>query len=151
MSVASWCSKCFCVVLCVGFLYRPFCHGVLKLDISTLFTTFCLWTSLQFILSVKICYDKLLTGTWYNVKMRDQILYLIFGGVLFSLLVFLSSRLFQCIYLFFTFSFNCLRFPYTTCLGEGFVWNQNNKWVLYRYVVEWKYVFIKSRKHSWVS
>ena len=31
---------CFCVVLCVSFLYGPFCHGALKLDISTLFTTF---------------------------------------------------------------------------------------------------------------
>jgi len=27
-------------------LYGPFCHGALKLDISTLFTTFFLWTSL---------------------------------------------------------------------------------------------------------
>ena len=40
MSVASWCSMCFCVVLCVWVLYGPFCHGALKLDISTLFTTF---------------------------------------------------------------------------------------------------------------
>ena len=32
------------------FLYGPFCYGVLKLDISTLFTTFFIWTSLQFIL-----------------------------------------------------------------------------------------------------
>ena len=30
-------------------LYRPFCHGALKHDISTLFTTFFVWTSLQFI------------------------------------------------------------------------------------------------------
>jgi len=39
MSVASKCSTCFCVVMCL-FLYVPFCHGALKLDISTLFTTF---------------------------------------------------------------------------------------------------------------
>ena len=31
--------------------YGPFCHGALKYDISTLFTTFFVWTSLQFILS----------------------------------------------------------------------------------------------------
>ena len=30
-------------------LYGPFCHGALKHDISTLFTTFFVWTSLQFI------------------------------------------------------------------------------------------------------
>jgi len=35
------------------FLYGPFCHGTLKLDISTLFTTFFLWTCLQFIV---LCY-----------------------------------------------------------------------------------------------
>ena len=40
MSVAFWCSTCFYVVLYVGFLYRPFCHGALKLDIYTLLTTF---------------------------------------------------------------------------------------------------------------
>ena len=29
-AVASWCSTCFCVVLCVClFLYGPFCHGAL--------------------------------------------------------------------------------------------------------------------------
>ena len=32
------------------FLYRPFCHGAYKLDLSTLFTTFFLWTLLPFIL-----------------------------------------------------------------------------------------------------
>jgi len=34
MSVASWCSTCFCVVLSVFFVYGRFCHGVLKLDMS---------------------------------------------------------------------------------------------------------------------
>jgi len=38
----------FCCVPCV--LYGPFCHGAHKLDLSTLFTTFFLWTSLPFIL-----------------------------------------------------------------------------------------------------
>ena len=33
------------------FLYGPFCHGAHKLDLSTLFTTFFLWTSLPFILT----------------------------------------------------------------------------------------------------
>jgi len=35
-------------------LYVPFCHGALKLDMSILFTTFFLRTSLQFILSQKL-------------------------------------------------------------------------------------------------
>jgi len=35
------------VMFCV-FLYGPFCHGAHKLDLSTLFTTFVLWTSLPF-------------------------------------------------------------------------------------------------------
>ena len=30
-------------------MYETFCHGALKLDMSVLFTTFFLWTSLQFI------------------------------------------------------------------------------------------------------
>jgi len=38
------------VSFCVLVLYGPFCHGALKLDISTLFTTFFIWSSLQFIL-----------------------------------------------------------------------------------------------------
>ena len=44
MSVLLCCSACL-------FLYGPFCHGALKLDMSTLFTTFFLWKSLQLILS----------------------------------------------------------------------------------------------------
>ena len=44
----SWhCTPCF-VMFCV-FLYGPFCHGAHKLDLSTLFTTFFLWTSPPFI------------------------------------------------------------------------------------------------------
>ena len=38
------------------FLYVPFCHGALKFDISTLFTTFFLWTFLYIILC-----------RWYNI------------------------------------------------------------------------------------
>jgi len=49
MSVASLFTPCF-VMFCV-FLYGPFCHGAHKLDLSTLFTTFFLWTSPPFILS----------------------------------------------------------------------------------------------------
>jgi len=44
----------FYVFLCCSvcwFLYGQFCHGTLKLDISTLFTTFFFWTSLQLISS----------------------------------------------------------------------------------------------------
>jgi len=36
--------------LSINALYGPFYHGALKLEISTLFTTFFLWTSFQFIL-----------------------------------------------------------------------------------------------------
>ena len=48
ISVASLYTPCF-VKFCV-FLYGPFCHGAHKLDLSTLFTTFFLWTSLSFII-----------------------------------------------------------------------------------------------------
>jgi len=48
MSVASLFTPCF-VMFCV-FVYGPFCHGAHKLDLSTLFTTFFLWTSPPFIL-----------------------------------------------------------------------------------------------------
>jgi len=47
------CVLVLCLFLCCSmclFLYGPFWHGALKLDISTLFTKFFLWTSLQFIL-----------------------------------------------------------------------------------------------------
>ena len=47
MSVASLYTPCF-VMFCV-FLYGPFCHGAHKPDLSTLFTTFFLWTSHPFI------------------------------------------------------------------------------------------------------
>ena len=36
------------ILFCVLALYGPFCHGALKLDISTLFATFFLRTSLSF-------------------------------------------------------------------------------------------------------
>jgi len=52
VSVASLCAPCF-VVFCV-FLYGPFCHGAHKFDLSTLFTTFFLWTSLPFIFLLKM-------------------------------------------------------------------------------------------------
>jgi len=43
------CALVFYVFLCCSvcwFLYGPFCHGALKLNISTVFITFFLWTSL---------------------------------------------------------------------------------------------------------
>jgi len=49
------CAFVFYVFLCCSvcwFLYKTFCHGALKLDISTKFTTTFLWTSLQFILDL---------------------------------------------------------------------------------------------------
>ena len=48
MSVASLYTPCF-VMFCV-FLYWPFCHGAHKIDLSSLFTTFFLRSSLPFIL-----------------------------------------------------------------------------------------------------
>ena len=57
MSVASLFTTCF-VMFCV-ILYGPFCHGAHKLDLSTLFTTFFLWTSPPFILlnilNINVC------------------------------------------------------------------------------------------------
>ena len=50
----SCCVMAFYEFLCRSvcwFLYGPFWHGALKLDISTLFTTVFLWTYLQFILT----------------------------------------------------------------------------------------------------
>ena len=47
------CVMVFYMFLCRSvrwFLYGLFCHGALKLNISTLFTIFFLWTSFQFIL-----------------------------------------------------------------------------------------------------
>ena len=56
MSDVSSCSACF-VLFCVCYsLYESFCHGALEIDMSTLFTTFVLCTSLQFILHV--CHVK---------------------------------------------------------------------------------------------
>jgi len=46
------------VLFCVFFVYGPFCHVALKLDMSTLFTTIFLWTSLQFILMLKTFYSR---------------------------------------------------------------------------------------------
>jgi len=60
MSVSSWCSTCFFCCSVYLFVYRPFCHGALKIDMSTLFTTFFLWTSLQFIQCMAIWYSNIL-------------------------------------------------------------------------------------------
>jgi len=55
-----YCSVCW-------FLYGPFCHGTLRIDISTLFTTFFLWKFLQFIIyyysirTICICFEHLIT------------------------------------------------------------------------------------------
>ena len=65
MSVASLYTPCF-VMLCV-FLYGPFCHGAHKLDLSTLFTTFYLWTSLPFILIESYLLPKSFANMWYII------------------------------------------------------------------------------------
>jgi len=43
------------VSLCVLVFVRAFCHGALKLDISTLFTTFFIWTFIFNLYWVKTC------------------------------------------------------------------------------------------------
>jgi len=59
------------VLFCILVLYGPFCHGVLKLDISTLFTTFCLWTSLQFKLFICVrCYIRLKQEWKFWIKIQ---------------------------------------------------------------------------------
>jgi len=55
----------FCVVLCVSF-YGPFCHGAPTLDISTFFTTFFIWTSLQIILYLFLIYFKQAIDIFYT-------------------------------------------------------------------------------------
>jgi len=46
-----------CCSMCL-ILYWPFCHGALKLEMSTLFTTFLLWTSLQCIFCFRYWFSK---------------------------------------------------------------------------------------------
>ena len=50
------------------FLYGPFCHSALKLAISTLFTIFFLWTSLQFLLwkQISVFFFRLLFKNVYD-------------------------------------------------------------------------------------
>jgi len=62
MSVASLYTPCF-VMFCV-FLYRPFCHGAYKLDLSTLFTPFFLWTSLPFIFRLSFDWEHTCNFTY---------------------------------------------------------------------------------------
>jgi len=47
-SVASWCSTCLYCYVCIS-VFRPLCHGAVKLGKTTLLTSFFLWTSFQFI------------------------------------------------------------------------------------------------------
>ena len=72
MSVASLYTLCF-VMFCV-FLYGPFCRGAHKLDLSTLFTTFFLWTSLPFIF--KHLFEVRILLTLFTVDKR--IIFLVF-------------------------------------------------------------------------
>jgi len=56
------CSRLMELVTSTFLMYGPFCHGALKHDISTLFATFFVWTSLQFILiywRVDLTYQQL--------------------------------------------------------------------------------------------
>jgi len=73
------CVMVFYVFLCRSvcwFLYGPFCHGALKRNLSTFFTTFFLWTSLQFIvhlnsimfLTVRVCMFSQSKINWKNYR-----------------------------------------------------------------------------------
>jgi len=74
MSVASWCSTCFLCCSVFLFVYGPFRHGALKLDMSTLFTTFFLWTSI-YIIKYYPKHDYSLLGhilmTWFRCCTRS--------------------------------------------------------------------------------
>jgi len=75
------------------FLYGQFCHGALKHDISTLFTTFFVWTSLQFIFSLplmssfnkteaaisplRLCFCRTFTFSYNNVTYYSLCLVLV--------------------------------------------------------------------------
>ena len=61
------------------FLYGPFCHGVHKLAISTLFATFFLWTSLALILQTSVdknmnfkIYISILVDLWHITAINDN-------------------------------------------------------------------------------
>ena len=61
-----------CYYVCL-FSYWPFCHGALKLDMSTLFTTLFLWPFLQFVLQphfkfVSVCFPYKMC-VWRGNKM----------------------------------------------------------------------------------
>jgi len=80
MFVASLYIPCF-VMFCV-FLYGPFCHGAHTLDLSTLFTTFFLWTSLPFIFlkihnQFKTEITFLLQIHWWCLKINCKLLLLL--------------------------------------------------------------------------
>ena len=71
--MASLYTPCF-VMFCV-FLNGPFSHGAHKLDLSTLFTTCFLWTSLPFIIwhiHKKTLWTVLFKYLWYNVSCLDK-------------------------------------------------------------------------------
>jgi len=65
------------LVFFLEFLYGSFCHGALKHDISTLFTTFFVWTSLQFILLSKRT-DKTKDGTTLSQYIDEFSMWLIY-------------------------------------------------------------------------
>ena len=60
-----WCSMCW-------LLYGPFCHGALKLDVPTYFTTFFLWKSLQFIFSYNFHGQKVLLANNNEINRNVQ-------------------------------------------------------------------------------
>jgi len=70
----------FCVCFCVFFVfvYGPFCQCALNIDMSTLFTTFFLWTSLQFIfqyLQHGVHLQKQLHQSVFDISMSLKIMY----------------------------------------------------------------------------
>ena len=133
MSVVSWCcrSTCFCVVLCVIFCTGHFVMLPLNLTYlatCTLFTTFFLWTSLQFILY--ICKFLWIQHCWTNF-----VRVICHGALtLFTLCFLWSSLQFILLNVMFCFGSNVLlssavthlRWNVGTCPGKDFF---NRLWI----------------------
>jgi len=94
MYVASGCSACFCTILCVCF-----CHGNLKVNNFTLFTTFLVLTSPEFILNTSSsnCLKKEKTHWRALVCRRYQFILDLYNSYLLDRWVHARSiSMFQC-------------------------------------------------------
>jgi len=73
MSVASWCSTCFCVVLCVGFCTGHFVMVPLNLNIYIVYNILSFNISLIYIIFINNM-DFLLPYLWYGVYIISCVL-----------------------------------------------------------------------------